>query len=149
MSKFEKLATTYKAKELYWGGVQSMVSRVRTDFHAYLGVPEDKLISFGSELLPVVSTGKVDEGGDFIAIPDDELLTNQSSIVFSLRLAYGSKKSVSRADPKSFIVFELSIKGTESGYPVTIQGSEVKEFNGPLYNVLFDELFRRAVASIR
>lgn len=150
MSKLEQLTASYKAKELYWDELQSMVKRVRTDFSAYLGVPDTMHIPVGRHDLPVVTTGKVDERGIFIPFPDDELPTDNESILFSLRLAYGATTSAARSDVKPFIVFDLAIKGTANGYPVTImQEDEKKEINGPIYSLLFDELFSRTIASLK
>lgn len=150
MSKFDQLNASYEAKGLYWDGLQDMIGRVRNDFCAYLGVAETKHIAVGRDTLPVVSTGRVDERGYFTTHPDDELPTDNESILFSMRLAYGATTSTPRVDPKPYVVFNLAITATANGYPVTImKDAEKKEFNGPVYTLLFDELFSRAMGSLK
>lgn len=150
MSKFDQLTASYDAKGRYWDGLQSMVSRVRKEFCAHLGVPDAKSINIGGYTIPVVSTGKVDELGNFAIYPDDELPTDNESIFFSMRLAYGVTDSAPRIDVKPFVVFNLAIRETANGYPVTImRDAEKKEFNGPLYTLLFEELFVSAMDSLK
>lgn len=148
MSRFEQLQATYataaEVRLAYWSDLYRMVSRIKNDFCVYLGVSFDAQIPVGQRSLPVVSIGSMSDRNEYADWALEKLPREGELINFALRLAYGNNSS---PDIAPIRVFELKLMKADDAYYVKIKGLD-DTFKGPVFDVLFEELFRMTKSNI-
>ena len=151
MSRFEQLQSGYRdataANHRYWSQMHQVIRDLPKAFSEYLGVEPSQIVSLQGQNIPVVSIGSSDDKNPFINWQVEKLPRDSLAIEFALRLAFGDQAN---SKPSPTYVIHLSIEGVGEGlFTIKEKGPDEAEFRGPIFTALFEEIFRRALSTLK
>lgn len=148
MTRFAQLQEKYESEKAsdqsYWANLHGMVDNIRCNFAHYLGVVPGHMVSVGGVEIPVVSAGVINDRGQFEVWSVDKLPRSERSIVFALRLTYGTEATQCVGTSKAF---KLTMRSEGDTFFVKVDGFP-EAFKGPTFEPLYEALFKHAISNI-